>query len=147
MNTISSPSQSIVSQIQSCEPDANIRQWTETTRGGAQGDLLMVRLPDDFSFSGLKKVDVTQLVAGTSIGSRHQISLSDFDVFEPVNFGRIEQVIVRGNRCFRHVGYILCSKIPNGGVTHPEHAPHYLCGANVATFGQVDLQTMRRVED
>lgn len=138
---------SIVEQIQSAAVDTNVRQWSETTKGAAQGDLNMLRLPDDFDFSQCERVSATQLAPGTTQGSRHTVSPDDFEVYKPRNFGQIERVRIGGRTCFRWVGFILRSLVPNGKISHPEHADHRVCGANVATYAQVDLQTMERVQD
>lgn len=138
---------SIVEQIQSAAADTEVRQWTKDTKGAAQGDLNMLRLPDGFDFSQCEKVNVTQLAPGSTQGSRHTVSLDDFEVYKPRNFGQIETVEIGGRKCYRWIGYILKSLVPNGKISHPEHAHHRVCGANIATYGQVDLQTMKRVDD
>lgn len=141
------PAISIIEQIQSAPPDTNIRQWTEETKGAAQGDLNLIRLPEDFDFSGMEKVSATQLTPGATQGSRHTIDPKDFEVYKPYNFGQVERVQVRGKLCFRWIGYALKSLTPNGRIDHPEHAAHCVCGANIQTYGQVDLKTQERVRD
>lgn len=138
------------SSIQEAKQCQEVRAWAGVMEVGdcaPQGDVNLVKLPDDFDFSGLKQVKVTQLAPGNTQGSRHTISLDDFDVYEPANFGRVEKLMIEDEECFRWVGYALKSKSANGVVMHPEHADHEVAGANIQCYIQVDSRTQAVVRD
>lgn len=108
-----------------------------------QGDLYAIRIeeiPED-----AVKVETNQLVAGTSLGSRHTVG-EGVEVFKGTNYGQVIIVSHKPKEVGYVVGYMTRSadRFPND---HPEHAHNSLPAGCYQWIQQLDTRTMKAVQD
>ena len=102
-----------------------------------QGDLYLLRI--DEVPKGLKTTPTRQLAPGSTMGSRHTVG-SGVTVYESA--GQVQR---------NELGYMLAGPVIESPehitVEHPEHAHISLPPGIYQVCYQVDVRTMRRVED